>query len=197
MSHEEENVNQEESVTSSEDKAEDQNQDEGLDQDPDLASFDQGQDEGLDSRIAELEAEKEDLEEKVLRLQAEIQNLQRRHAKNREELQRFRAQDLAKDVLPSIDNLERALQIEVQDESGQNLKKGLEMVKDSLLQALANNQIEVIDPAGEDFDPNFHEAYAQVPGQEGQESNQVAEVFEKGYKLHDRVLRPAKVTVVE
>ena len=134
MSHEEENVNQEESVASSEDKTEDQNQDEGLDQDSDLASSDQGQDEGLDSRIEELEAEKEDLEEKVLRLQAEIQNLQRRHAKNREELQRFRAQDLAKDVLPSIDNLERALQIEVQDESGQNLKKGLEMVKDSLLQ---------------------------------------------------------------
>lgn len=150
-----------------------------------------------DARVEELQVENEELSDKVLRLQAEIQNLQRRNKLNREDLLRFRSQDLARDVIPAIDNLERALQIQVDDEAGENMKKGLQMVLQSLIQALNNNHVEVIDPVGETFDPNFHEAYTQLPAQEGQESGQVAEVFEKGYKLHDRVLRAAKVAVVQ
>lgn len=167
--------------------------DQELDQE-ESSHLEQGAD---NSELDELQAQKDELSDQVLRLQAEIQNLQRRNKLNREDLLRFRSQDLAKDVIPAIDNLERALQIEVDDQAGENLKKGLQMVLDSLLSALSKNHVEVIDPLGEDFDPNFHEAYTQVPAQEGQDSNQVAQVFEKGYKLHDRVLRAAKVAVTQ
>jgi molecular chaperone GrpE len=95
-----------------------------------------------------------------------------------------------------LDNLERALAIEVEDEAGKNLKKGIEMVVESLNQALKAEGIEIIDPLGEPFDPNMHEAYTQVPADNDQESGTVAQVFEKGYKLHERVLRAAKVAVV-
>lgn len=149
------------------------------------------------SELDALKSENEALSDQVLRLQAEIQNLQRRNTRNREELLKFRSQDLAKSIIPSIDNLERALQIEVEDEAGIKFKEGVQMVLSGLVQGLSQNNVEVIDPKGEAFDPNFHEAYTQLPAQEGQSSGQVAEVFEKGYKLHDRVLRAAKVAVVQ
>lgn len=151
----------------------------------------------VNKELAQLSEKNQELSDRVIRLQAEVQNLQRRNTKNREELQRFRSQDLAKDIIPSIDNLERAMQIDVDTEAGENLKKGLEMVLNSLLQGLEKNDVTVIDPKGEPFDPNYHEAYTTLPAQDGQESGQVLEVFEKGYKLHDRVLRSAKVAVVE
>ena len=71
------------------------------------------------------------------------------------------------------------------------------MVLESFYRALTSVGIEEIEAEGKPFDPNFHEAYAQVPAEEGQESGVVAQVYEKGYKLHDRVLRAAKVTVTE
>lgn len=190
MTHEENKMNQDTQDISEENSAEDIKE-----EDVDEESTDEQSSELAE--VEELKTENSELSDRVLRLQAEIQNLQRRNTKNREELLRFRSQDLAKDVIPSIDNLERALQIEVEDEAGLNLKKGLEMVLNSLLQALANNHVEIIDPKGELFDPNYHEAYTQLPAQDGQTSGEVAKVFEKGYKLHDRVLRAAKVAVVQ
>lgn len=147
--------------------------------------------------VLELKKQLEELEDKNLRLQAEIQNMRRRHQKDRELSIRYRSQDLAKDILPVIDNLERALETEVTDEAGESLKQGIQMVLEGFQRALDANGIAVIDAEGEPFDPNFHEAYAQVPAEDGQESGVVAQVFEKGYKLHDRVLRAAKVTVTQ
>ena len=94
-------------------------------------------------------------------------------------------------------NFERALDIEVTEEAGKNLKQGIEMVLGSFYKALESVGVEEVEAEGKPFDPNFHEAYAQVPGEEGQESGVVAQVYEKGYKLHERVLRAAKVTVTE
>lgn len=139
----------------------------------------------------------QELEDQNLRLQAEIQNMRRRHQTNREEAARYRAQDLAKEVLPVLDNLERALQTEVTDEAGQSLKQGVEMVLESFKRALTNAKVMEIEAEGKTFDPNFHEALAQIPATEGQESGIVVEVYEKGYMLHDRVLRAAKVIVTE
>lgn len=139
----------------------------------------------------------QELEDQNLRLQAEIQNMRRRHQTNREEAARYRAQDLAKEVLPVLDNLERALQTEVTDEAGQSLKQGVEMVLESFKRALTNAKVTEIEAEGKTFDPNFHEALAQIPATEGQESGIVVEVYEKGYMLHDRVLRAAKVIVTE
>ena len=145
----------------------------------------------------DLEEKIKELEDQNLRLQAEIQNMRRRHQTSREEASRYRSQDLAKEILPVLDNLERALKTEVKDEAGNSLKQGVEMVLQGFQRALAATNIEVIDAEGEKFDPNFHEALAQVPVEEGQESGQIIEVYEKGYKLHDRVLRAAKVIVTE
>lgn len=144
---------------------------------------------------SELNKKIEELEDQNLRLQAELQNVIRRNKKDRELSTRYRAQDLAKDVLPVMDNLERAL--ENAEGASEGLKQGVQMVLDDFKRALDSNGIEVIDAEGQPFDPNFHEAYAQVPAEDGQESGIVAQVYEKGYKLYDRVLRAAKVTVTQ
>jgi molecular chaperone GrpE len=151
----------------------------------------------IEAEVEELKQKIEDMEDQSLRLQAEIQNMRRRNQKERELATRYRSQDLAKEILPVIDNLERALETEVTGEGGKNLKQGVQMVLESFYRALENVGVEEVEAEGQPFDPNFHEAYAQVPAEDGQESGVVAEVFEKGYKLHDRVLRAAKVTVTE
>lgn len=153
--------------------------------------------ESLQQELEETKAKFDDIQDQYLRLQAELQNIQRRNQREREIATRYRSQDLAKKMLPVLDNLERALSIEVEDEAGKNLKKGIEMVLESFNQALTDEGIEIINAEGQPFDPTIHEAYTQVPAKEGQESGTVAQVFEKGYKLHDRILRAAKVVVTE
>lgn len=150
-----------------------------------------------EDEATELNEKIEELEDQNLRLQAEIQNMRRRNQKERENATRYRSQDLAKEILPVIDNLERALDTEVTDEAGESLKQGVEMVLESFHRALESAGVEEVEAENQAFDPNFHEAYAQVPAEDGQESGMVAQVFEKGYKLHDRVLRAAKVTVTQ
>lgn len=145
--------------------------------------------------VSELNKKIDELEDQNLRLQAELQNIIRRNKKDRELSTRYRAQDLAKDILPVKDNLERAL--ENADEANEGLTQGVQMVLDGFNRAFEANDIEEIQAEGQPFDPNFHEAYAQVPAEDGQESGVVAQVYEKGYKLHDRVLRAAKVTVTQ
>lgn len=147
--------------------------------------------------VSELKEKLDQLEDQNLRLQAEIQNMRRRNQKDRETAAKYRSQDLAKAILPVMDNLERALETEVTDEAGKNLKQGINMVLDSFNAALDSVGVKEVEAEGQPFDPNFHEAYAQVPAEEGQKSGVVAQVYEKGYKLHDRVLRASKVTVTE
>lgn len=133
----------------------------------------------------------EDFENKYLRAHAEMQNIQRRANEERQTLQRYRSQDLAKKILPSLDNLERALAVEGLTE---DVKKGLEMVQESLLQALREEGVEEVASEG-DFDPNVHMAIQTLPADEDHPADTIAQVFQKGYKLHERVLRPAMVVV--
>ena len=132
----------------------------------------------------------EDFENKYLRAHAEMQNIQRRANEERQSLQRYRSQDLAKKILPSLDNLERALQVEGLTE---DVKKGIEMVRDSLIQALKEEGVEEV--ALESFDPNLHMAVQTVPADEDNPADTIAQVLQKGYKLHERLLRPAMVVV--
>lgn len=149
------------------------------------------------SEFVQLQADYDELSDRFIRTQAEMQNLQRRHKRDKEATLKFRAQALAKDIIPAIDNLERALQTEVDTTSAENFKKGVQMVLDSLQAALKQNNIEQVEALGKPFDPTVHEAVAQIPASDGQESGEVIEVLEKGYTLHDRVLRAAKVVVAE
>lgn len=132
----------------------------------------------------------EDFENKYLRAHAEMQNVQRRASEERQQLQRYRSQDLAKAILPSLDNLERALAVEGLTD---DVKKGLEMVQESLVQALKDEGVEEV--GAESFDHNFHMAVQTLPADDDHPADSIAEVFQKGYKLHDRLLRPAMVVV--
>ncbi len=94
-----------------------------------------------------------------------------------------------------IDNLERAIASPSESEEAQNLKKGVEMVYEGFLYALKEEGIEEIDALNQPFDPTLHHAVQTVPVEEGQEADRVVQVYQKGYKLKDRVLRPAMVIV--
>lgn len=147
--------------------------------------------------LEQLKEENQALEDKVLRLQAEIANIQRRNTKERQDAAKFRSQALAEALLDVIDNLERALETEVTSEDGIALKTGVEMVYNQFKHAFNNENIEAVNPLNEEFDPNFHQAISTVPGEEGQTTNQVVQVLQKGYRIDNRVIRPAMVIVAQ
>lgn len=147
-----------------------------------------------DAKIAELEAKVAEFENRFLRNQADFDNFRRRVRLDQEAAEKYRAQSLVSDLLPVVDNLERALQIEVADEQAKSLQQGVQMVQRALLEALQKEGVEEIAAVGEAFDPNVHQAVMQVEDAE-HPSNTVVEQFQKGYKLKDRVIRPAMVKV--
>lgn len=147
------------------------------------------------SNEEKLQQEVERLNDQVYRLSAEISNIQKRNAKERQDDAKYRSQSLAQNLLNVIDNLERAIASPSESEDAQNLKKGIEMVHESFLYALKEEGIEEIDALDQPFDPTLHHAVQTVPVEEGQEADKVVQVFQKGYKLKDRVLRPAMVIV--
>jgi len=122
----------------------------------------------------------DEFENKYLRAHAEMQNIQRRANEERQNLQRY-----------PLDNLERALAVEGLTD---DVKKGLEMVQESLIHALKEEGIEEIAADGE-FDHNYHMAIQTLPADDEHPADTIAQVFQKGYKLHDRILRPAMVVV--
>lgn len=147
--------------------------------------------------VAQLNENIQELEDKVLRLQAEIANIQRRNTRERQDAAKYRSQHLASHLIEVIDNLERALEVSVTSEDGQALKAGVEMVYSQFLQAFQNENIETINPLNEEFDPNFEQAVSTQPREEGQASNIVVNVLQKGYKIENRIIRPAMVIVSE
>ena len=142
-----------------------------------------------------LQQEVEKLNDQVYRLSAEISNIQKRNAKERQDAAKYRSQSLAQNLLNVIDNLERAIASPSESEEAQNLKKGVEMVYEGFLYALKEEGIEEIDALNQPFDPTLHHAVQTVPVEEGQEADRVVQVYQKGYKLKDRVLRPSMVIV--
>ncbi|WP_066293272.1 nucleotide exchange factor GrpE [Bacillus sp. FJAT-29937] len=142
----------------------------------------------------ELEAKLADLENRYYRLQADFDNSRRRARLDLESSEKYRAQKLISDLLPAIDNFERALQMESDNEQVKSVLQGMEMVYRSMLEALKNEGAEQIEAVGKEFDPQIHQAVMQVEV-EGFDSNIVVEEFQKGYILKDRVIRPAMVKV--
>ncbi len=148
------------------------------------------------SQIADLEAKVAELEDKLLRSQAEIQNIQQRHAREVQNVRKYDGQKLAGAVLPAVDNLERALQVEADDTVTKQIKTGVEMTLKTLVQALADNGILATGEVGEAFDPTKHQAIQSVAS-EDVASDEIAAVLQKGYMIQDRVLRPAMVAVAK
>ncbi len=156
----------------------------------------------VDDASDKLLKEIEDLRLEVNRLKnayakayADTENVKKRLEAEAATNKKYRIQSFAKEVLPAIDNLERALAA-CTDESDAGLKKGIEMVYNQLIKSLKDEGVEEIDCLNKDFDPNFEQSI-MVEKKEGVKSNVVIEVLQKGYMLKDRVLRAAMVKISE
>ena len=142
-------------------------------------------------------AELAELKDRHLRLAAEYDNFRRRSLKERQDLHNYANENVFKELLPIVDNLERAVthaRREEQRPDSENLLQGIELTHRSLLQILTKHGVVEIEAQGQPFDPQVHEAVRRVPSGE-HEPGTVVEVYQKGYKLKDRMLRPAMVAV--
>jgi molecular chaperone GrpE len=129
------------------------------------------------------------------RTQAEFENYQKRNQREREQEWRYRGESIARDLLGILDNLDRAIDAAHQAKESGPLVKGVELVQTQFLDMLKRHGITIIAvEEGQPFDPNVHEAVMQKPSKD-LPPNTVAQVFQKGFMLHDRVLRPASVVV--
>lgn len=149
--------------------------------------------------VDELTLLKQQLEEeqdRTVRLRADFENYKRRVQKDKEADYKYRAQSLLNDLLPVLDNLERALAVEATSEEAISLTKGVDMVYRSLVAAVEKEGLESVESEGKPFDPNLHHAVMQEKD-ENQDSGIVLQELQKGYKLKDRILRPAMVKVNE
>lgn len=146
------------------------------------------------NEVEQLRQEKDETYQRLLRLQADYDNFRRRSQKERENDLKYKSQDLVEELLPIVDNFERALQTDVQDDSAKSFVEGMNMVYRQLKDALNKQGVEEIPAVGEEFDPNMHQAVMQVDD-ENYDSNVVVEELQKGYKLKDRVIRPSMVKV--
>ncbi|MED1205079.1 nucleotide exchange factor GrpE [Heyndrickxia acidicola] len=145
-------------------------------------------------QLAELQAKLDESEDRYIRLRADFDNFRRRMQLDREASEKYRAQALITNLLPAIDNFERAMQITPDNEQTKQLLQGVEMVYKSIQEALKQEGIEIIESVGKEFDPYYHQAIMQVED-ESYGSNVVVEEFQKGYILKDRVIRPSMVKV--
>ncbi|HLR41024.1 MAG TPA: nucleotide exchange factor GrpE [Virgibacillus sp.] len=149
--------------------------------------------EELQKEVTRLQKEKQEAQDRMLRVQAEFDNFKKRTQKEKEANLKYKAQDLVNELLPAIDNFERALQVEVTD-SAESFVEGMSMVYNQLKEALKSQGVEEIEAVGKEFDPNLHHGVMQVEDAEV-ESNVIVEELQKGYMLKDRVIRPAMVKV--
>lgn len=147
-----------------------------------------------ESTDAAHQAEVADLNNRLLRVQADYDNFRRRSREEKEAAAKYRAQGFIEELLPALDNFERALSVKPESEEAKSLAQGLNMVYNQLQEALKKEGVTAIETVGQSFDPHLHQAVMQVE-EEGFESNQVVEELQKGYKLKDRVLRPSMVKV--
>ncbi|MCW5937588.1 MAG: nucleotide exchange factor GrpE [Fimbriimonadaceae bacterium] len=148
----------------------------------------------LKRQVTALQSEKEALKDQLLRAMAEAQNVQRRIRAQAEEDKKFAVLPLVEMLLPVLDNLERTMRAAEQGASLEKLLEGVGAVDRQLRRALESASVNQIDAHGRQFDPEHHEALAELPSEEHNEGT-VAEVLETGYTLHGRVVRPARVKV--
>jgi molecular chaperone GrpE len=151
--------------------------------------------------LAEARAEAAQLKDQLLRAMAETENTRRRAQRDREDAQKYGITNFARDVLAVADNLHRALEaipagaLE-SDEALKTLHEGVAATERQLEAALSKQQVERVWPEGERFDSNFHQAMFEVPNT-GKPAGTIVQVLQAGYKIHDRLLRPALVGVAK
>ena len=137
-----------------------------------------------------------DYKKKYYYLAAEMQNIQKRFDKEKENTIKYGNEKIIKELLAVVDNLDRTLlSLDKSDEKLQNIILGIEMVHKQFLEILSKNGLKRLSSLGEEFNPNFHEALQQKESEE--DEGTILEVYQEGYKLNDRLIRPAKVIVAK
>ena len=149
--------------------------------------------EALKGQVDGLNKDLQEKKDRLLRLQADFDNFRRRSAKEREEISAVVTQNFCKDMLPLLDNFERAMAAETKDVEA--FQKGVEMIFTQFQEILKKNGLEHIEAVGHKFDPNFHQAVMRVEDPE-KEDDTVAQELQKGYMVKGRVIRPSMVQVV-
>lgn len=148
--------------------------------------------EDLKKKLEEKEKEAAVNYDKYLRAIADLDNYKKRALRDKADAIKFGNEDIIKDILPFMDSLDRALEHDTGDI--QTFKEGIALIQDQLLCCLKKHGVERIEAAGQDFDPNFHEALMQMESNQ-HEDNKVVSEMEKGYLLNGRLLRPSRVCV--
>ena len=151
----------------------------------------EGQIAALSAERDQLAAEKADLGDRLLRARAEFDNARRRFERERSDYVQFAAMDLVKEILPILDDFERALRVETADQS---YAKGVELIYQRMSDVLRKLGLEPIETAGKPFDPNVHQAVERVPTEEAEDQTILGE-FQRGYNFRGKLLRPAMVRV--
>lgn len=144
--------------------------------------------------IAAAQEEVARMREAMLRMQAETDNTRKRLTRELERSRKLALERVMKDLLQVRDSLERGLEIDPASATVDSLIEGQKLTLKMLGKVMEDHNLELIDPVGEPFDPEFHEAMTMLPSADHEE-NTVMEVLEKGYRLHDRLVRPARVVV--
>ena len=152
------------------------------------------QDSGSPIASAELQSKINDLQNRMIRMQADTDNFRRRTQREQDDARKFESLRLLRDILPGLDGLNRAVSSAEQTGDMQTLLNGIRMVAQQFRDTLKAHAAEPIEALGKPFDPNLHEALTQIPSAE-YEPMTVLQVVEMGYRLHDRVVRPARVIV--
>jgi len=146
------------------------------------------------AQLSTVQAERDDFRERWLRSQAELENYRKRAQKELDQERQYRSLPVVRDILPGLDNLQRALQVAKTSKDVDQLLQGVQMVATQLQEALSRHAVVPIPAVGQPFDPNLHEAIQQAPSKEHPPMTVLHEV-ERGYQMYDRVVRPTKVIV--
>ena len=153
------------------------------------------QEPSVEELLAAAKEENAKLQDLYMRALAEAENARRRAEESVEKAHKFGVEKFAKNLLPVLDSLEKALELSKTPDDP--MMQGVQATYRQFVQAMQTSGMTEINPVGEKFDPTRHQAIAMVPAQEGQTSGQVAQVFQRGWLISDRVLRAAMVSVVQ
>ena len=146
--------------------------------------------------LAALQRVRDELYDRLVRMTADFDNYRKRTDRERRELSDAVAADIIRDVLPAVDDLERALAAPAIGETAASYRRGVELIHRQLIEALRKRGVEPLDVLGKDFDPNWHEAIAHEPGGSHRDGEITGEI-RPGYRIGQRLLRPAQVKVAK
>lgn len=186
----EENVPVESAQTAETPVTEAQNQSESQQEQPTMEQETIAEDE-----LSVLKNELEEQKNKYLRLFAEFDNFKKRNAKERLELFKTAGQDVIRELLPILDDFQRAAKAHEQDNNAENYANGMKLIQEKFQKTLQNKGLKVIDSVGKDFNVEQHEAIAEVPAPTEEMKGKIIDEVESGYTLNDTIIRYAKVVV--